>query len=213
MKATPGPQKVLGYTRRMRQGRGSLAKLFWVIVLGGALLYAVVAVLDPWSLHIGGRWTPFLTWRGSGKLVTKGGSTYPLYVSFFPSSHSSQLRMDGLRPTGGLQGSAWLCTSRNVTQRLELSGTIYGGWRSTEGSLMSFRLLEPKIIDVGQGQGFFDLFGRWHGQTLVMDDRGNRGSPFRSGLKIEHASVTLDWASYSDFKSACAGPTESLAHP
>jgi len=48
----------------MPQGRGSLTMLFWVIVLGGALLYAVVALMDPWSLHIGGRWTPFLTWHG-----------------------------------------------------------------------------------------------------------------------------------------------------
>jgi len=60
----------------MQQPRGSLAKLFWTLVLCGALLYGVVGVLDPWSFHIGGRWTPLLYWSGSGKLVTKGG-TYP----------------------------------------------------------------------------------------------------------------------------------------
>src|SRR5579859_966979 len=196
----------------MRQPRGSLAKLFLVLVFGGALLYAVVVLTGPWAVHIGGRWTPLLTWTGSGKLLTKSGVAYPLYVSFFPSSHFSQLRMDGQRPTGGLQGSAWLCTSPGVTQRLELSGMIYGAWRSTEGSLMAFRLLEPKVIDVGQGQGFFDLVGRWHGPELVMDDRGNIGDPFRSGLKIEHASVTLDWGSYSDFKAVCARTTNFPAH-
>ena len=36
---------------------------------------------------------------------------------------------------------------------------------------MSFRLLEPKIFDVGQRQGFFNLYGRWHGPELVMEDR------------------------------------------
>jgi hypothetical protein len=196
----------------MQQRRSPLAKLFGVLVLGGALLYAVVVLTGPWALHIGGRWTPLLTWQGAGKLLTKGGIEYPLYVSFYPSSHFSRLHMDGQRPTGGLQGSGWLCTSRGVTQRLELSGTIYGGWRSTEGSLMAFRLLEPKIIDIGQGQGYFDLVGRWRGPELVMDDGGHVGNPFRSGLKIEHASVTLDWGSYSDFKAVCASATNYPGH-
>jgi len=188
----------------MPQGRHSLAKLFLTFVLCGVLVYTAVVVMDPWSVHMGGRWTPLLTWHGSGKLHTKSGVEYPLYVSVYPSPHFSQLRLDGLRPTGGLQGAGWLCTSRGVTQRLELSGTIYAGWRSTEDSLMAFRLLEPKIIDVGQGQGFFDLAGRWHGPKLVMDDRNSVGNAFRSGLRIEHASVTLDWGSYSDFEAVCA---------
>lgn len=192
----------------MQQRRGCLAQLFLTLVLCGVFLYAVVLAIDPWSVHMGGRWTPLLIWQGSGKLRTRGGVEYPLYVSLYPSSHFSRLRLDGLRPTGGLQGSGWLCTSRGLTQRLELSGTIYGGWLSTEGSLMAFRLLEPKIIDVGQGQGFFDLAGRWHGPRLVMDDRNSVGSPFRSGLRIEHASVTLDWGSYSDFKAVCASATK-----
>ena len=115
--------------------------------------------------------------------------------------------MDGLRPTGGLQGSGWLCTSRGVTQRLELSGTIYGGWRSTEGSLMAFRLLETKVFDVGQRQGYFDLAGRWHGPQLVMDDPNSVESLFRSGLKIKPVSVTFDWSTYSDFKATCANAT------
>jgi hypothetical protein len=183
----------------------SLVKLVLAAILCGAVFYAVVVVLDPWSLHIGGHWTPFLTWQGSGKLLTKAGSEYPLYIYFYPSSHFSQLHMDGLRPTGGVQGAGWLCTSRGVTQQLTLSGTIYAGWRTTEGSLIAFRLLEPKVIDIGQGQGFFDLTGKWRGPELVMDDRSNPGARFRSGLRIEHASVALNWGSYSDFKAMRAG--------
>jgi hypothetical protein len=192
----------------MRRQHGFLGTLFLLLVLGAV----GVLVLGPWAFHIGGRWTPLLTWQGSGKLLTKDGIDYPLYVSFYPSSHFSQLRMDGQRPTGGLQGTGWICTSQGVTQPLQLSGTIYGAWRSTEGSLMAFRLLEPKIIDVGQGQGYFDLVGRWHGPELVMDDRGSVGSRFRSGLRIEHASATLDWASYSDFKAVCANAINHPAH-
>lgn len=186
----------------MQQGRSTIASLLLVLIVGGALVYGVIAALDPWALHIGGRWTPFLTWHGSGKLVTKGG-TYPLYVSFYPSSHFSRLHMDGLRPTGGVQGYGYLCTSRGVTQRLNLSGTIYGAWRTTDGGLMSVRLLEPKIFDVGQRQGYFDLTGKWNGPELAMDSRTSVGSTFRSGVKIEHASVTLAWDDYSNFKAAC----------
>jgi hypothetical protein len=168
-----------------------------------AVIYAVAGATSPWAFHIGGRWTPLLYWSGNGDLVTKSG-TYPLYVTFFPSSHFSHLHLDGLRPTGGLQGTGSLCTSRNVVQRLDLSGSIFGGWSSTKDSVMEFRLLELRIINVGQRRGYFNLYGRWHGPELVMEDRGEPGIKFRSGLNIEHASVTLKWGSYSVFKAACA---------
>jgi hypothetical protein len=180
-----------------------------MLILVGALLYGVVAGLNPWALHIGGRWTPLLMWQGSGKLRTKSGAEYPLYVNFYPSAHFSRLHREGLRPTGGLQGSAWLCTSRGVTQRLKLGGTIYGGWSSTEGSLMAFRLLEPKVIDVGQRQGYFDLAGKWRGPQLVMS-ADSVGSTLGSGVRIEQASVTLDWDTYPVFEAVCANRPNSL---
>lgn len=191
---------------------GCLAKLLWSPVLGVAclaLLYVGVVLIAPWSLHIGRRWTPFLTWHGYGQLHTKDGGEYPLYVSFYPSSHfgSSGLRLNGLRSTGGLQGSGWICTSRGAAQYLDLSGTIYGGWRSTDNSLMEFRLHEHRIVDTGGYWGFFDLRGRWHGPELVMNERGDHGevgAPFRSGLRVDYASVAFGWGSYSQFKAACA---------
>lgn len=183
---------------------GCIAKVFLVLILGCALLYAVVAATDPWAFHIGGRPTPLLTWRGSGKLLTKGGGEYPLYLYFYPSSHFSQLHREGLRPTGGVQGWGWLCTSPGVTQSLRLSGTIWGGWSSTDGSLIAFRLLEPTPFNVGQREGYFDLAGRFKGPKLVMDSGTEPGSQFRSGLRLDHPSVALDWDTYSHFKSVCA---------
>ncbi|HXY13983.1 MAG TPA: hypothetical protein VEI26_05745 [Terriglobales bacterium] len=191
--------------------RGGLASLFAVLVLCVAMVYGAASVTNPWAFHIGGRWTPLLYWSGYGTLATKNG-TYPLYISFFPSAHFSRLHLDSLRPTGGVQGSGWLCSSPGVTQHLKLSGTIYGGWSSTVGSVMDFRLLEPKIFDVGQRRGFFNLYGRWQGPQLIMDDRGEPGSAFRSGLKIEHASVTFAWGPYSDFKVKCATATINATH-
>ena len=191
---------------RTRRRHPVLAILVIIIVCLGVLLTI------PWAFHIGGRWTPLLTWRGSGKLLTKGGIEYPLWVCFYPSAHQSSRVLDGRRATAGVQGLACLCMSPGVTQALELEGTIYGGWRSTEGSLMEFRMHEPKVFDVGQGAGFFDLYGRWRGPELVMDDRGEPGNTFRSGLRIEHASVTLDWSRFWTCKAACASAANEPAH-
>jgi hypothetical protein len=77
---------------------------------------------------------------------------------------------------------------------------------------MQFRLLEPKIFDVGQRRGFFDLYGRWRGPELVMEERDRPGSVFRSSLKVEHASVVLDWGRYSEFKTMCASATNPSSH-
>ncbi len=179
-------------------------RILGVLVLP-LILLAMVAI-QPWALHIGGRWTPLLTWWGSGTLLTKSGREYPLFVMLYPAAHFSHLHLDGRRPTGGVQGNACLCTSPGVFQYLKLSGTLYGGWQSTDGSLMDFRLLEPTVIDVGQARaGYFNLIGQWHGPELVLDDRGSWSRPFRSGLRIERASVTLHWSPYWTCKSACAG--------
>jgi hypothetical protein len=193
-----------------KQAAGCFAKLLWTPVVGSlcvVLLYALVGITDPWAFHIGGRWTPFLTWHGYGELQTKDGKRYPLYVSFFPSFHSSQLHREGLRPTGGLQGYGWLCTAPGASQRLDLSGTIFGGWRSTDGSLTAFRLLEwrtarDRLLGTAPNRGYIDLSGHWNGSQLPINQ--DWASPFRSGVRFDHASVTLDWSTYSDFKHVCA---------
>lgn len=194
-----------------RRRHGCLPDLFKLVALCLIVFYGAVGVTNPWAFHIGGRWTPLLYWSGYGKLVTKTG-TYPLYVVFYPSAHFSRLQLEGLRPTGGLKGTGSLCTSPGVVEALKLGGTVYGGWSSTENALMQFRLLELRVFNVGQQQGYFDLYGRWHGAELVMDDRNRASGKFRSGVKIEHASITLDWGSYSDFKAMCANASAASPH-
>ena len=191
---------------------GCVASVFGALLVCAAVFYAVAAVTSPWSFHIGGRWTPFLTWSGYGRMATKTG-TYPLYISFYPSSHFSRLHPEGLRPTGGVQGNGWLCTAPGTIERLRLSGTIYNGWSSTEGSTLGFRLNEWKGIDLGQHRGYFDLTGSWQGLRLVMDDHGAYSSVLKSGVRPEHASVTFDWGSYSDFKSVCSSMKIAPPHP
>ncbi len=186
-------------SRPRRRGRFGIFGLLLCL----AFVYGVLVLINPWALHMGNRWTPLLYWTGSGQLVTNS-RTYPLFVTMYPSRHQSTLRLDGLRPTGGLDGTGSLCTARGVMVPLELTGTIYDGWRSTDGSLVEFRLLERRSTFNGQSRGYFNLFGHWKGPELTMEDRGQYAHTFRSGLKIEHASVNLKWASYSDFKATCA---------
>lgn len=194
------------------QRRGNSIKFFVLAVLGLALFYGAVAVTDPWALHIGGRSTPLLYWSGSGQLVAQHG-TYPLYIFFHPATDHSQLPLDGLRPTAGVKGDGWICTAPGVMQHVNLSGTMYGGWGSTDGSLMSFHLEEPLGVGLGESTaGSFDLYGNWQGAELVMSDRESAGSRFRSGLSFEHASVTLNWGSRSHFKARCAQATGSERH-
>src|SRR5579884_2149178 len=166
-----------GQVRPRRRNR-AMPRLLLIL----AVVYGAMVLLNPWAIHMGGQWTPLLMWTGTGKLVTASGS-YPLLVTFSPSSHGSRLRLDGLRPTSGVSGWGSLCTSQGTTIPLRVYGTMYGGWRSTDGALMEFRLHEriqnfPSIQD----GGYFDVFGYWHGSQLVMDDRGEWSKPFRSGL-------------------------------
>ena len=195
----------------MTTGRaGCLAGLLRLIVLCALVLYILAGVTSPWAFHIGGRWTPLLYWSGYGKLATSSG-TYPLYVIFYPSARFSRLPLDGLRPSGGLQGTGTLCVSPGKLETLKLGGTIYGGWSSTNDALLQFRLLEIRYFGIGQ-QGYFDLYGRWHGSELVMDDRNRANAKFRSGLEIKQASITVEPGSYSDFKAGCATSTAAI-HP
>jgi len=40
----------------------------------------LLVLLNPWSLHMGGRWTPALTWHGVSQLHSNTGATYGLFM-------------------------------------------------------------------------------------------------------------------------------------
>jgi hypothetical protein len=147
-------------------------------------------------------------WEGSGTLRTTAGDQYPLFIFFFPNFRSmSHLRLNGQRPTSGLQGSGWLCSAQGVIQRLDLTGDIYGAYLNTDGNQMAFRLLDarrPFRINA-QNRRYADFVGRWHGGELAMQDDGGweRGFHPDPHDPKARASVTFTWGSYSDFKSVC----------
>jgi len=184
------------YTPKMRLLRGCLVRLLWIALLGGTLAYAIAILTAPWALNIGGGFTPLLTWFGAGTLVTKEGTSYPLFLYFHPSSNIAALNPQvGPRPRGPVTGFACLCTPQrgaNQNELLLLRGDLYGGgWFNTENSRIQVRLGERSFVNLGQRLGFFNLTGNWQGRDLVMADREVYSGVFRSGLRIDHASVTL----------------------
>jgi hypothetical protein len=167
-----------------------------------------MAVLHPWALHIGGRSTPLLYWHGAGTLISKDGKAYPLYLSFWPGS-SRGARGIGKREGKGissrLAGNGWLCIAPGNIERMQLGGTVFGGYTSADNRLFSFRLLEwrrPFSINPPD-RGYFDLAGMWSGQDLVLNRPDEQGKRLNTGPFIDHATITLRWTSYGDFESAC----------
>lgn len=186
----------------------SLFGLLRLAVLLLAAGYGLVVAMNPWALHIGGRSTPLLYWHGMGTLTAEGGKTYPLYVTFFPGRprgvHGGG-RREGRTVSAAITGTGWLCEAPGQIEKLNLSGTMYGGYTSSADSLFDFRLLQwRKAFAVNPyRRGYFDVAGVWHGQDLVMDRPGEQGGKFESGLFIHHATVTLHFASYAEFEAAC----------
>jgi hypothetical protein len=171
-------------------------------------MWALIVALNPWALHIGGRSTPLLYWQGTGTVVAKGGKTFPLYLSFWPGRpqgfHGGG-RREGKIVSAHLDGTGWLCTAPGTVERMDVSGTMFGGYASDANSLLDFRLLEwkkPFSINPPK-RGFFDVAGTWHGPELVMDRPNEQGIRFNTGPFIDNAVVTLRWANYKEFEAAC----------
>ena len=180
-----------------------------------AFIWLLTVALNPWALHIGGRSTPLLYWHGTGTVASKDGKTYPLYVSFWPGKpgrHGGG-RREGKIWSADLKGTGWLCIAPGSVERMDMSGTMYGGYSSSDNSLFDFRFLEwRKSFTINyQNRGFFDVAGTWHGPLLVMDRPNEQGIKLNTGPFIDSATVTLHWSSYREFEAACrnSGPAST----
>lgn len=180
-------------------------------------VWAFIIALNPWALHIGGRSTPLLYWHGSGTVVSKDGKTYPLYVSFWPGRPQRMHgigRREGKGVSADLRGTGYLCLAPGNIERMDMSGTMYGGYTSSADSLFDFRLLEwRKAFAINyQHRGFFDLAGMWQGQNLVMDRPNEQGIRLNTGPFIDNAKATLHWSTYDKFVEDCRSASRPSAH-
>ena len=188
---------------------GCLTKLVIGAMVVAAVVWVAMVVMNPWALHIGGRSTPLLYWHGAGTVVAKDGKSYPLYLTFWPGrpGRHGGGRREGKGWSADLDGWGYLCVVPGSPQRMDVSGTMYGGYTNSADSLLSFRLLEwRKAFAINpQHRGFFDVAGTWHGAELVLDRPNEQGIAFQSGMVIDRARVTLHWAVYEELEAAGRG--------
>ncbi len=187
---------------------GCLVKLVLFGILIAAGIWVLTVALNPWALHIGGRSTPLLYWHGTGTVASKDGKTYPLYLSFWPGrpGRHGGGRREGKIWSADLKGTGWLCLAPGNIERMDVGGTMYGGYTSSDNSLFAFRLLEwQKPFQINyHNRGFFDVAGNWQGPLLVLDRPNEQGLKLNTGPFIDHATVSLRWAAYNDFVSSCS---------
>jgi len=140
--------------------------------LSGALLFAVAVILliHPWALHMGGRWTPALTWHGGGTLESSSGARYLLFLEVW-------LDRERGRSAKALAGRARLCTPDGEPHELKVDGYVKGVWWNLEGRPVTFTFSNAKEA---VPRLKFTLSGSWQGQRLVLEDQGSMALSFAS---------------------------------
>jgi len=133
---------------------------------------AVLVLLNPWALHMGGRWTPALMWHGIGNLQSTTGAKYGLFLEVTLYVRS------GRRSIGSgnnLSGTAKLCTPQGEIYPLTVSGHIKRVWLDADRKPLTLYFRSAKDA---QPRLNFELLGSWEGQQLVLEDRGNMAMSF-----------------------------------
>jgi hypothetical protein len=92
-------------------------RIFGVMLLALALMFATEALFNPWIYFTGGHWHALPEWHGWGRFTANGGE-YALYIRMLP------------RPSGppylskSLRGDALLCTPGREHLRLGVYGSM-----------------------------------------------------------------------------------------
>ena len=199
--------------RRAAAGTGAIPGCCSSLILAGCL-FVVEVGLTPWDLHIGGRFTPTLTWDGYGTVQASNGGRYILFTHLQggPVSNGGRgIVCDNMGGCDTLQGSARLCGRDGFTDTFQLRGAVHSWW-STDGARTDVDLTggTPRPL----GDGWVVAFsGRWHGRVLVLADHDNsfteeftpRGAirKVTSTADAGTAAVTLRYGSSAAFGRAC----------
>jgi hypothetical protein len=176
-----------------------------------ALVIAVFVVelaLNPWTFHIGDRFTPLTQWDGYGTVRASNGGRYVLFTHLQGAGVGSACSLTGCDT---LRGSAKICTERGSTYSLQLTGSVHAWW-STDGArtFIEFRSARPGLLPAGWMIAFK---GSWHGPRLVITDTDNsftqiltaRGAIRHAAVTADtgNAAVTLRYGSSAAFSKAC----------
>lgn len=174
--------------------------------IGGAILFTLLVTLlvSPWSLHMGGRWTPALTWHGVGQLTSSTGAKYGMFIEVSPHLQHG-------RGASNLDGRAKLCTPQGEMYSLTVNGYLKRAWLDADDTPITFYL---RSLKDAQPKLNFDLYGAWHGQELVLDDKGTMAMSFSANghakgylqgqnAPKESAAGSLRYATESEFSTVC----------
>jgi hypothetical protein len=158
---------------------------------------------------MGGRWTPALTWHGVGKLQSTSGANYGLFLEVNPFVRHG--RHGGMGGGTNLTGTAKICTPQGDVYPLTVSGYLKRAWLDADGKPVTFYFYSLKGADTKLD---FELLGAWHGQELMLEDRGNmalsfapdgRAKGYLKGMNWpkENTTGSLHYATESEFTTAC----------
>lgn len=175
--------------QRPRRRRGGWGLLF-LVCLG---VLGIVALLNPWALHMGNRLTPFGQWEGVGMVHASSGARDALYLRIGLGIGTGR----GRHPTGrgsSFDGEALLRTPQGETMRYRVSGDLKTWW-SADGKPLSLRLVAKGT----KPEQYFDLYGAFQGARLVLDDHGSSGRMLRPDGSIDprgfqhHSTAEHPW--------------------
>lgn len=192
-------------TAKKKYGCGCLGSMTGLIVLVTALL----VLLNPWSLHMGGRWTPALTWHGVGTLSSSTGAKYGFYLEVTPEMSRGRGGYSGGRQN--MRGTAKICTPQGGIYSMTVSGYLKNAWLDADGKPITFYLRSLKDAPTKLR---IDLYGSWQGQEMVLEDKGNMAMSFSAdgnakgylkGVNAPKESTTgkLRYAAENEFASVC----------
>ncbi|MGE5287828.1 MAG: hypothetical protein ACM3ML_11600 [Micromonosporaceae bacterium] len=170
--------------------------------------------MSPWVLHIGGTFTPTMSWSGYGMVTDSNGGRYLLYTDFRAGYLLATKEIRGSACSGfgcdNLRGTARLCTVSG-TETFALTGDVHS-WLRTEGARtdLSFTGGKPKPLPAGW---LVAMRGTWHGPALAVASPDNsftevftpRGAirTVTSTADAGTARVTLRPGSAAAFSRAC----------
>ena len=191
-------------------GCGCLGSVTFAIFLA----VGVLLLLNPWALHMGGRWTPALTWHGVGKLRSSTGATYGVFMELNPNLEQHRVGTHGSRKN--LTGTAKICTQQGEVYAMTVDGYL-SAWLDADKKPITFYLRSLKDT---QPKLRADLYGSWQGQELVLDDKGSMAMSFAAdgsakgylkGLNAptEDTTGSLRYAGESEFASVCGDKAKS----
>jgi len=174
--------------------------------IGGAILFTLLVTLlvNPWSLHMGGRWTPALTWHGVGQLKSSTGATYGVFIQVSPHLQRG-------RGASNLDGRAKLCTPQGEIYSMRVNGYLQRTWLDADEKPITFHL---RSLKDAQPKLNFDLLGAWHEQELVLDDKGTMAMSFSAdgnakgylqgkNAPKENTTGRLRYAPENEFSTVC----------